>query len=128
MKNGELPVALAALRTLSEKKMPVKTGLKIRTMLRSLSHLAEDVEAERKKLIDALSVKGEDGQPVVVQLDNGLGRYDFGNNLGEFERCYNELMNLDASGRPSPLTVAELGEIEIEATVLIGLGDLLEDE
>ena len=38
MKNRDLPVALTALRTLPEKKMPVKTGLKIRSMMRSLSH------------------------------------------------------------------------------------------
>lgn len=128
MKNRELQIALAALRNLSEKKMPLKTGLKIRAMIRSLSHLAEDVESERKKLIDELSRKDKDGHPIVIQLENGLGRYDFGSNLGEFDRCYNELMDLDVAGRPAPLTVAELGDIEIEPTVLIGLGELLEDE
>jgi hypothetical protein len=65
MKNLEMKVAVQALGSLINVKMPARTGLKIRAMLRSLNHLLDDVEAERQKLIDEFATKGEDGDPVI---------------------------------------------------------------
>lgn len=127
MKNFEMKVAVQALGVLVNVKMPVKTGLKIRSMLRSLNHLLDDVEEERIKLIKEFSIKGEDGNPVVEDLGDGRGRYDFGDNLSDFDAEYNALMNCEVAGKPAPLTVAELGDVVIEPLILLQLGELIED-
>lgn len=128
MKNSEMKVAVQALGVLVNVKMPVKTGLKIRSMLRSLNHLLDDVEEERIKLIKEFSIKGEDGNPVVEDLGDGRGRYDFGDNLSDFDAEYNALMNCEVAGKPAPLTVSELGDVVIEPLILLQLGELLADE
>ncbi len=127
MKNYEMKVAVQALGSLINVKMPAKTGLKIRSMLRTLNHLLDDVEEERIKLIKEFSIKGEDGNPVVEDLGNGQGRYDFGDNLAKFEAGFNELMNCEMAGKPAALTIADLGDAVIEPLILMQLGELIED-
>ena len=125
MKNRELQPALQALTTLVNVRLPVKTGLKIRSMVRTLQHLSDDVEAERQKLIDLLARKGDDGKLIVV--GNGVGRYDFGDNLSDFDAEYNALMNCEMAGKPAALTIADLGDVVIEPLILMQLGELIED-
>lgn len=127
MKNLEMKVAVQALGALINVKMPARTGLKIRAILRSLNHLLDDVEAERQKLIDEFSMKGEDGNPVIEDLGNGLGRYEFGDNLAAFEAGFNELMNCEMAGKPAALTIADLGDVVIEPLILMQLGELIEN-
>ena len=127
MKNRELQPALQALTTLVNVRLPVKTGLKIRSMVRTLQHLSDDVEAERQKLIDLLARKGDDGKLIVVDVGNGVGRYDFGDNLSDFDAEYNDLMNCEMAGKPAALTIADLGDVVIEPLILMQLGELIED-
>lgn len=123
MRNREMQVAIQALNKLSTIKLPVKTALKVRNMMRSLHHLAEDVEAERIKLIEELAEKDDTGKPVIEN-----NQFQFGARLGEFNTAYEELMNCDAAGMPSPLKAYELDGIAIEPLLLYQLGDLLVDE
>ena len=127
MKNRELQTALQALTTLVNVRLPVRTGLKIRSMVRSLQHLSEDVEAERQKLIDLLARRGDDGKLIVIDVGNGVGRYDFGENLADFDAEYNALMSCEAAGKPTALTITDLGDVVIEPLILMQLGELIED-
>lgn len=127
MRNGELQAALQALTTLANVRLPVKTGLKIRAMMRSLNHLSEDIEAERKKLIGIYAQKDERGEPIVIDVGGGMGRYEFGDNLSDFDAEYNALMACEVAGRPAALRITDLGDVMIEPLVLLQLGDLLAD-
>lgn len=127
MKNYEMKVAVQALGTLINVKMPARTGLKIRSMLRTLNCLLDDVEAERQKLVDEFATKDKNGAPIVHDLGNGQGRYDFGDNLAKFEVGFNELMNCEMAGKPAALTIADLGDAVIEPLILMQLGELIED-
>ena len=127
MKNSEMKVAVQALGSLINVKMPARTGLKIRSMLRSLNHLLDDVEAERQKLIEEFAMKDKNGDPIIHDLGNGQGRYEFGDNLAAFEAGFNELMNCEMAGKPAALTIADLGDAVIEPLILMQLGELIED-
>jgi hypothetical protein len=127
MTNKELLDGLSALLKICELKLPLKTGLKIRSMARSLNHLAQDIEAERQKLIEEFALKDDGGKPVIVDVGNGVGRYEFAD-LAGYSQAYNELMSLPAEGQPAPLKEQELGNLEIEPSVLVLLGDLLVED
>lgn len=129
MTNQDLLKAQDALQRLSTGySMPIKTGLKIRAMTRSINHLVEDVREEHTKLIDQYAVKDESGKPVFTNLGNGMVRYDFNGTEPEFNRHYTELMLCEAAGMPAPLKAHELGDINILPVILENLGDLLVDE
>ena len=63
MKNGELLIANQALGQLANVAMPITTALKVRRMARQLGPVLEDIEAERKRLLERYAVRDADGQP-----------------------------------------------------------------
>lgn len=128
MTNREMSDALLAMKIMAREKMPLKTGLKVRSAIRSLEHLAGDVEAERQKLVEQYAERNEDGSPKVTDLGNGKGKYEFGENLRKFDADFNELMSLEVAGMPAPIKASELGDLEIQPELLVMLGELLADE
>lgn len=127
MKNRNIGEAVHALGKLAEVRLPVSTGLQIRGMIRKLNELAEDIEAERLKLVNALCEKDAEGNPVITDVGNGMGSYQFGANLAEFNSFFNDLMNCEAVGLPTALAAHQLGDVSIEPFVLMKLGELLDD-
>ena len=122
MTNGELRNVTHALGKLAEVRLPMRTGLQIRSMMRTLNQVGEDIEAERQKLVEQLAEKDADGKPLVAD-----GMYVFGDRLAEFEAGFAELMACEVSGLPAPLTGSQLGDASIEPHVLLQLGGLLAD-
>ena len=115
---GEALQALAAVRQLSNQKMPFGPAMAVRKMVRELGQVSEDAEAERQKLIVAHGVVGEDGTPKVEG-----NRYVFADPLA-FERAYADLMA--AQGEvPTALTAKGMDSVEVEPSLLLALGPLL---
>lgn len=128
MTNRDLQIAIPALNAIMCIKLPVKTSLKLRSMARSLTHLWQDVEAERAKLIEQFSRKDDDGKPVLIDAGNGVMKYDLGENEQEFSALYNEMMACQVACQPAAIKAHELVDIEIEASTLYALGELIVDE
>lgn len=126
MTNREIQQALQAIQPLLTMKLPIRTAMKLRTAARSLAHISQDIEAERKKLVHEFAKRDEKGEFVIVE-NNGNTWHDFGDNLAKFNAAYSDLMDCQAVGQPAPICIHELGEIEIEASILIGLGELINE-
>ena len=115
---GEALQALAAVRQLSNQKMPFGPAMAVRRMVRELGQVSEDAEAERQKLIVAHGVVGEDGKPKVEG-----NRYVFADTAA-FERAYADLMAAQVEV-PTALTAKGMDSVEVEPSLLLALGPLL---
>ena len=124
MNNRELINAKVALRELGKYELPVRLSLKIRQMTRSINHLAEDVEAERQKIVDACVLKSDDGSPK-TKSRNGAEVYDFGPNTATFNAKLKELMDADSAGMPAPIKASEFGDARLPGWIVDGLGELV---
>lgn len=127
MTNREVQQALQALQPLLNVKLPVKTAMKLRNMVRALSHITQDIEAERMKIVQELVRRNEDGQPALIDTGDGITVFDFGDNRKSFDTAYAELMNCQSVGQPAAIKLHELGDIEIDAMTLLSLGELVEE-
>lgn len=123
MNNRELINAQVAMRELGKYELPVRLSLKIRQAKRSMDHLAEDVEAERKKLVDIYAAKNDNGTPR-TKTKNGIEVYDFLDSAA-FNEKLNELMDADAAGMPAPIKAAEFGTVRLPGWIVDGLCGLI---
>jgi hypothetical protein len=118
--------ALAGLKELSGVALPVRAALKVRRLLRELGSIAEDVEAERVRLLAQYARKGADGQPEADERNQA--RFSDDAARESFERDYNELMASEHLVTGEALRAAELGDsVVVKPAVLVALGELLED-
>lgn len=123
VKNGEVVEALRAVRILSEQKMPFGAAMAVRKLLRELSAVVDDVEAERLKLVQRYAVVGEDGQPVVEG-----NRYLFGEKQSEFNAGYGDLLAAEVEVSAPPLHSKGMEHVEVEPWLLVSLGPFLVEE
>lgn len=128
MINAHVAPAHEAILSLLAVKLPVRTGMKLRKMRRSIGQVLEDIEAERLKLLNEFAQRDAvTNEPVTATLADGQMRYELGDNRRAFDVAYAELMRLPVGLDDCPLlTVEELGTMEIEGAVLDRLGELLE--
>lgn len=118
--------ALAGLKELSGVALPVRAALKVRRLLRELGSIAEDVEAERVRLLAQYARKGADGQPEADERNQA--RFSDDAARESFERDYNELMASEHAVTGEVIRAVELGESAVvKPAVLAALGVLLED-
>lgn len=122
MKNGELLIANQALGQLANLAMPITTALKVRRMARQMGPMLEDIEAERKRLLERYAVRDADGKPRFE--DEAKSRYAL---KPEFYIDWQALLDADSAAEIAPIMIAELGEITIQPAVLMGMGDLIVD-
>lgn len=117
--NEKEPPALArAFAALLKERISIDTGLKLRSIMRATNQRAQDVAAERKRLIDLYVVRGEDGEPVVTDGEVGL--------LPAFSEELTELLNAELE-IPEFFTPGELPK-EAVGEVYVSLGALLLEE
>ena len=127
MNNKKLLEARQALSMLSEYELPVRVSLAIRRMTRSISHLAEDVEEERKKIVDRCVRKDAEGAYLTKVL-SGRTVYDPGDNRERFEKELKELMNLEAAGQPASVDASHFGDCNLPSSLLVVLGELVRND
>ncbi len=126
--NAEALSALGALQELAGQRVPFALALKMRRVLRRLREQAEDVEAERQKLIERYGERDEAGALVRrdVSPDGQRWTYPLADAEG-FTREYSALLaiTLECEG----FTVDELAGLkEVTAAQLEALGGLLVEE
>lgn len=126
MSSAATLAALAGLKELSGVALPVRAALKVRRLLRELGSIAEDVEAERLRLLAQYARKGADGQPAADE--RGQARFSDDAAREAFECEYTELMRSEHVVTGEALRAAELGESAVvKPAILAALGELLED-
>lgn len=115
---------LAGLNEIIRKPVSPKTGLKIRRIVRVVNQQAEDVDAERVRLLEKYAKKGDDGKP--LHRDEANEQIDLADEAG-FLQEFQELLNLDFE--VEALTAGELEQIgNVSTLTLMNLGDLIVDE
>jgi len=119
MDNIEVLNVLAACRELTEVKMPFGAAMSLRKLYREVSSIAEDIEAERQKLLKEYGKKkdGElvlDGDKVVFEDEDG------------FVKAYDGLLRTEVEVI-NRVKASQFSNVEIEPKWLIALGEALED-
>jgi len=116
--------AAKALVELVKVKRPILGALKMRSLARVIGAQGEDIEAERQKLLAEYGAKNEDGSlktadNQVVFADDAAAQ--------AFAAAFSELM-LATWECPVSLRVKDFGGLDVEADLLIALGELLEED
>jgi len=126
LQNSSLPTALAALRILAERKLPVRVALKVTKLTRELNIAWEDVDKVRRSLVDEYTEKDESGDPVTGQSADGQSVVKIvEDKLEEFGVAWTELLTGEVEFQTT-ISVSEFGDaFEVEPSILIDLGDLL---
>lgn len=122
--NAEGQNALKALGNLIVDRVPVGSAMKMREMVRLLSAKAEDIEAERMKLLN------EHGEQKDGKLKTGkTGEVIFKDKAAQeaFAAGFTDLMNAEFEC-PAVLTVADLGSVQVSTETVIMLGKLLDED
>ena len=112
--------ALSACNELIEVKMPFGAAMALRKLVRELSSLAEDVEAERQKLLKQYAELDDDGQ-IVVKDGNAVIKDQTG-----FEQAYQDLLTTEVQVEHK-IQAPMFDNIEVEPRLLVLLGDTLDD-
>lgn len=113
--NTELLTAADALSTVVKLRLPVRTSYRVAKLAKAVQRAAEPYDTTKAKILE------EHGTPIEGQQ----GRFTLSD---EGVAEHNELLGLEATVDGEPLTLDDLGEIDIEPATLIGLGPLLKDE
>jgi len=122
--NAELTnLVMPALMELANRKLPPAGALRIRRMVRELGNREKDLNAERIKLLTEYGLKGEDGK--LRQDQRGAVVFGEGSEE-EFSAAYAPFL-AEQIESVATLTMAHLGDAEIEPSLLIGLCDLLDE-
>lgn len=90
IKLAEIKARHKNLCTLGNKKLPVKVSYAISKNIMKLQEEAETLEKERVKLAEQYAVKGEDGNPKVIN-----NSYVMEENQEEFTKEYRELLDTE---------------------------------
>ena len=124
MQNRDLNTLHQALSELADMSLPMATAMKVRRIVRALVPHLQDVEAERSKLVERHARKDAEGH---VVTENGQWAFDSVEDREAFVAQANELMDLEWEP-PERIATLELEGREVRARVLIGLGEVLEEE
>lgn len=121
--NGQAMLASRALQALMHVKRPVQGAMRMRALARALATQLEDVEAERRKLVEVYAAKDERGAPIVrdnqLTFPEGAAQAAFTKEFGDLLACTWEC--------PLALAPDDFGGLDVEPELLLMLGDLLED-
>ncbi|MCB0071080.1 MAG: hypothetical protein KDE20_06460 [Caldilineaceae bacterium] len=125
MDAGAVLEAKAALESLAGLRIPYASAMAIRRALRAVTGPAEDIEAEKQKLIKTLAQRDAAG---AVDYDRETGRIYFGENHEAYAAGYAELMETQITIPAGPIPASALEIESIEPAILFALGDLLLDD
>lgn len=112
--------AFRAASELSTRKLPFGPAMAIRKLVRELTAIQTDYDAERIKLLEQYAKKDDKGQFILVdneaQFENGQRE--------AFAVVHQELLNAPVEVS-AYLETRGLDKIEVEPVILVALGDLL---
>lgn len=126
MRNDEVLVAHEALQMLAQMRLPTATAMQVRRLIRIVGETAEDVRAERLKLVQTHALLDELGAPQAD--DQGKIVFESDSERQAYGAANRELMALKVEIEALPLRASELGIKEIQAALLVALDDLLVDD
>ncbi len=125
MKNIDILTAQQALALLAQEKMPIGAGIKVRRLTRQISEAANDIEEERRALLETHAKRDESGK--MLYLDDAHTMADV--KRPAFDQDWQALLDLDADiAIDRPLRPQDLDGINLAPALLLALGDLLTDE
>lgn len=132
--NTQAMQAHAGLTELAGLLLPPAGALRIRRITRELRAHLQDVEAERKKLIEAHAARADDGRIIALGEDGkpvpgGSGVVQFANDEARaaFDSGYTALMSATWETE-YPVRASDLGtSAAMRAETLLALGELLEE-
>ena len=113
-----------ALRELVRIKRPMLGAMRMRQLARLLGARVEDVDAERRKLLETYGDHDADGQ---LQEDNGKIAFTDDVARKKFADAWTELLACKWEC-PLALRVKDFGGLDTEPALLIALGELLEED
>jgi hypothetical protein len=127
--NGQVQEAVPVLHRLVMLKVPFRTALKMRKVIRQINEHLAGVEAERQKLLEEYADHDEAGKMVTKRTPEGLDEVQFAEPLKRqaFEAEYRALMDT-AAFECEPFAVADLEKMEVTTADLLTLGELVAEE
>lgn len=127
--NGQVQAAVPILNRLVMLKVPFRTALKMRKVIRQINEHLAGVEAERQKLLEEYADHDEAGKVVTKKTAEGLEEVQFTEPLKRqaFAAEYQALLET-AAFECEPLTVADLERMEVTTADLLTLGELVAEE
>lgn len=114
--NRQMLEAVDGLNELSELALPVKTAFKLSKITRNLHGILEAYNATLKQLQEKHAERDENGQQVVYQ-DGEITRIQL-KDVKVFNQEYEELMDQESVIEITPLSIDELGDIELKSSTL----------
>lgn len=117
MKLSDIVIGYKALTILAEAKLPAKTAFKLAKILKAWTSEAESYEKARVNTMQRLGTISEDGTQYTFE----------GENLVLWQKEHEELGATEVADSPK-IKLEELGDIEIEASVLAALEGLILEE
>jgi len=122
LKLGELKPIMEALPVILEEKLPVKTAYWFTRTFRDLAREFKIFNETRMKLVDRYAKRDEKGKYIVKD-----GRYVMKDEKA-FDREYDELAEQEIEIKFEPITIDQLGDINIKPMDLLKLGRLIKQE
>ncbi|MBI4720822.1 MAG: hypothetical protein HY770_06305 [Chitinivibrionia bacterium] len=119
---GELPAILEGINEISEARLPIKTAHKVAKIAKKVVEERQIAETSRMKLVDRYAEKDENGRPVTEG-----NVYKFADVEG-FGKEYGELCEIEISIDIEPLTLDELGDVQLMPVTLIKLDAFIAED
>jgi len=118
---GEIRSMIEVLPVLMEEKLPVKTAYWLARALQELSRKFEPFETARKNLVNKYAEKDEAGELIV---DGDTYVID---DMEAFQAEFATLAEQEVEIKYNPLTLDQLGDIQVKGTDIFKLGRLITD-
>lgn len=113
------PSFTAAMKTMIGLKLPIQTSYKFKTLTNKFNEELKKFGELRKEIIERHCKKKEDGTP---DLDD-VGNYKFDGDMANVTKEMNDLLAIEIDF--DQIKVSDLGSIELEAEILLNLGDVI---
>lgn len=108
MKASEIESIYYALKTVKDKRLPVKVGLAVGRNLKKATEVCRDIWDKRNELIDRYAEKDEDGEN--VKTEQGIALAD----VESFTSEVNDLMSADITIEFDKVTMEDIEKCDTE--------------
>ena len=116
--NREIVKIFNGIRTVEEKKLPVKLGFAINKNVKAMKGTAESYDAERTKILDKYGQKDEDGQLEISGDEYAL------TDKKAYAAEMNELLGIESELQVHTVTLDEIEKCDTEKFDALTPGEL----
>lgn len=116
--NREIVKIFSRIRTIEEKKLPVKLGFAINKNVKAMKGTAESYDAERTKILDKYGQKDEDGQLEISGDEYVL------TDKKAYAAEMNELLGIESELQVHTVTLDEIEKCDTEKFDALTPGEL----